>query len=134
MVPLVTWAKRRSWPLAGCIVPDQQPRHERERAASISRQSRLSSELLGCNCHLRQVKKQTTPVANCVTILQEGVAGCFAKGWIERRRSGDGKCRARISKAGRAGLVYAGVIWCLIAYSRSSAFVFTFNVSIIRYL
>ena len=31
-------------------------------------------------------------------------------------------------------LVYAGVIWCLIAYSRSSAFVLTFNVSIIRYL
>jgi hypothetical protein len=29
---------------------------------------------------------------------------------------------------------YAGVMWRLIAYSRSSAFVFTFNVSIIRYL
>jgi hypothetical protein len=29
---------------------------------------------------------------------------------------------------------YAGVMWRLIAYSRSSAFVLTFNVSIIRYL
>jgi hypothetical protein len=29
---------------------------------------------------------------------------------------------------------YAAVMWCLIAYSRSSAFVLTFNVSIIRYL
>jgi hypothetical protein len=29
---------------------------------------------------------------------------------------------------------YAGVMWRLIAYSSSSAFVLTFNVSIIRYL
>ena len=47
----------------------------------------------------------------------------------------DGPCglhpKARV---GRADTIYAGVMWRLIAYSSSSAFVLTFNVSIIRYL
>ena len=51
-----------AWPVS--IVPDPSPRHEQERAGSISRQSgRLSSVLPGCNCHLRQVKNQTFPMA-----------------------------------------------------------------------
>jgi hypothetical protein len=53
-------------------------------------------------------------------------AGVMSRWMISTRSKGSGFHGRSYS--------YAGVMWRLIAYARSSAFVLTFNVSIIRYL
>ena len=103
---------------AGRISPDPQLSHQRHGVSA----GKLSRVLLRNTCHLRQVRVGSKRRLNRRNRLHLRCS--------YNTRSLQGLGTPRIT----AGIYYAGVMWRLIAYSSSSAFVLTFRVSIIRYL